>query len=141
MVIKLDGDPIMEKMKELCETLLGQAGYKELRDSIDHFASDESSLQQYERFMEKHQHLRHKEDADIELTSEEIADYEQEERALYDNSVIRKFLYAQREFGQLHDKISQYFTKTVELARLPEPGDLKKGDCGCGGSCGSGHSH
>ncbi|MFB9275149.1 YlbF family regulator [Cohnella cellulosilytica] len=141
MVIKLDGDPIMEKMKELCETLLGQEAYKELRDSIDRFASDEPSLQQYERFMEEHQHLRRKEDADIELTSGEIARYEQEERALYDNDVIRKFLYAQREFGQLHDRISQYFTKTIELDRLPESGDLKKGDCGCGGSCGSGHGH
>ncbi len=59
--------------KELSETLLGQKAYKELRDSIDRFASDDQSLRQYERFMEKHQHHR-----------------------------------------------------------LPEPGDLKKGDCGCG---------
>ena len=138
MIIKLDSDPIMEKMKELCETLLGQEAYKELRDAIDHFASDEQSLQQYERFMEKHQHLRQKEDAEAELTPEDVSAYEEEERALYDNPIIRKFLYAQREFGQLHNKISQYFTKTVELDRLPEPGDLKKGDCGFGGSCGSG---
>ncbi|MFC4597982.1 YlbF family regulator [Cohnella hongkongensis] len=141
MIIKLDSDPIMEKMKELCETLLKQEAYKELRDSIDRFASDEQALQQYESFMEKHQHLQQKEQADLELTPEEIADYEREESALYDNSVIRKFLYAQREFGQIHNKVSQYFTKTVELDRLPEPSDLNKGDCGCGGSCGSGHSH
>lgn len=139
MIIKLDTGAVMDKMEELCGAMLEQGAFKELRQSIDRFAEDEHSVQQYERFMEIHQHLQQKEQQDLDLTQEELDHYEQEELALYDNEVIRKFMYAQREFSQLHQMIGHYFTKTVELNRLPAPDELKKGSCGCGGSCGGSH--
>lgn len=142
MVVKMDTNAVLEKMEELCTALLKQEGYKEFRHMINQFASDENAVGQYERFMEKHQSMQQKEQQDMELTQTEINDFDQEERSLYDNSVIRGFLYAQREFSHLHNLVSQYFTKTIELNRLPEPGELKnKGGCGCGGSCGCGGGH
>ncbi|WP_145331643.1 YlbF family regulator [Paenibacillus xylanexedens] len=137
-VVKLDKQLIMHKMQELCSLLLQDEGYKEMREMIDQFAADEQATEQYERFMEKHQALEEKERQNMELLESEIKIYEEEERALYDHPLIRRFIYAQREFSQLHQQISHYFTKSVELNRLPEAKELGKETCGCGGSC-SGH--
>ncbi|QOS79781.1 YlbF family regulator [Paenibacillus sp. JNUCC31] len=138
-IVKLDKQIIMHKMQELCSLLLQDEGYKEMRDMIDQFAADEQATAQYERFMEKHQALEEKERQNIELLASEIQVYEEEERALYDHPLIRRFIYAQREFSQLHQQISHYFTKSVELNRLPEPKELHKEACGCGGNCSGGH--
>jgi len=139
MIIKLDTEAVMNNMKELCTQLLGQESYQQLRRCIDEFSVDEPSLQQYESFMEKHQHLQQYEEQGLEPPQNEIDDYEQAELALYDNDLIRRFLHAQRQFTQLHNAISQYFTKTVEYNRLPDAKELKTGGCGCGGNCGGNH--
>ncbi|MDQ0719589.1 cell fate (sporulation/competence/biofilm development) regulator YlbF (YheA/YmcA/DUF963 family) [Paenibacillus sp. W4I10] len=138
-VVKLDKQIIMHKMQELCSLLLQDEGYKEMREMIDQFAADEQATAQYERFMEKHQALEEKERQNIELLASEIQVYEEEERALYDHPLIRRFIYAQREFSQLHQQISHYFTKSVEMNRLPQANELGKEACGCGGSCSSNH--
>ncbi|WP_181151091.1 YlbF family regulator [Paenibacillus sp. PCH8] len=102
-------------------------------------AADEEATTQYERFMEKHQAIEEKERQTIELLASEIQVYEEEERALYDHPLIRRFIYAQREFSQLRQQISHYFTKSLELNRLPESTELGKEACGCGGSCSGNH--
>lgn len=139
MLVKLDTAAVAGRMAELCSELLEQEGYKAMRDMIDAFAANEDAIAQYERFMEQHQTLQRKEDLGQELNPEEAAAYEQAELALYENDVIRQFMYAQREFSNLHQMVSKYFTMTVELDRVPEMSELKKAGCGCGGSCGSGH--
>jgi len=132
---------VTQKMQELCALLLEQESFKQLRQMIDDFAADEASVAQYEQFMYQHQALQQKEMQDEALSQAEMDEYEQEELALYDNDIIRKFLYAQREFSHMHQTVSNYFTKTVELNRLPEPSDFKKSACGCGGNCGCGSGH
>lgn len=139
MIVKLDTDFIVDKMKALCSELLEQSAYKELRQSIATFVTDEPSMRQYERFMDLSQSLRQKEQQQIELSPAEAAAFESEEQAMYDNPMVRKFLYAEREFNRVHELVNLYFTKTLELNRLPEPGEWKAGGCGCGGNCGSGH--
>lgn len=106
---------------------------------FDEFVSDDEAVSRHERFMEEKNRLRSKQQAGLEWTREEIEAHEQEEYALYENPVIRRFLFAQRELSNLHQQISTYFVKAIELNRLPGPGDFEKGSCGCGGNCGSGH--
>ena len=139
MLVKLNTDAVAGQMAQLCAGLLEQEGYKTMRDMIDAFAANEGAIAQYEQFMERHQALQQKEELGQELTPEEAALYEQAELALYENDVIRQFMYAQREFSNLHQMVSKYFTMTIELDRVPEMSELKKAGCGCGGSCGSGH--
>ena len=139
MINTLDTTLVLGKMEELCTALLQQDAYQELRQMIDQFASDEQAIERYEHFLELQHIMQQKEAQGLELTDAEVNDYEQEETDIYKDDVIRKFLFEQREFSQLHSLISQYFTKTVELNRLPEQKELKKGGCGCGGNCGGGH--
>ncbi len=139
MIVKLDTDSILDSMESLCAELLERSSYKELRQSISNFVRDEASMSQYERFLEHSNVLQRKQEQNIALLPAEVEAFEQEERALYDNEAIRKFLYAEREFTRLQNLVNLYFTKTLELNRLPLPGELQAGGCGCGGSCGSGH--
>lgn len=139
MLVKMDTDAVAGKMAELCAGLLEQDGYKAMRKMIDRFAADVDAIAQYERFVEQQEALQQKEAQGHGLSPEEVAAYEQAELALYENEIIRQFMYAQRELSQLHEMVSKYFTLTIELNRLPEPDELKKAGCGCGGSCGSGY--
>lgn len=139
MIVKLDTDFIMDKMEALCSELLEQISYKELRQSISTFVTDAASMRQYEQFLDLNHNIQLKEQQKIVLSPSEAEAFEQEERALYNNEVIRKFLYAEREFSRLQNLVNLYFTKTLELNRLPEPGELRADGCGCGGSCGSSH--
>ncbi len=141
MIVKLDKDVLLEKMEELCTLLLNQQAYSELRKMVDQFSDDQQANEQYDDFIEKYQFLQEKEQQNIEVTQAEIDELESVERSLYENDVIRQFLFAQREFSQLHNLISQYYVKTIELNRLPKPKELKTGGCGCGGSCGCGGGH
>ena len=136
MIVTLANQTLTDKMVELCNELLQQESYQSLRAMVDQFVKDEAAIQQYERFLRNQQALEQKEERQQKLTAEEIREYEQEEMALYENPVIRKYLHAEGEFNKFHRFISQFYMKTIELQRLPELSELKKEGCGCGGSCG-----
>ena len=131
MIFK-DFNVIIEKTENLCTLLLEQEAYKELRQMIEQFTVDEESNKQYERFVGKEQLRRQKLQQDLALTPEEYDDFNQEERALYENSVIRKYLYARKELDHLQHLIHQYLTKTIDLGRIPRPNEIDKISRGCG---------
>jgi cell fate (sporulation/competence/biofilm development) regulator YlbF (YheA/YmcA/DUF963 family) len=131
MFIK-DNPFLIAKMEELCALLLEQKAYGELKKMLDDFAADEKSMKQYDQFAELGKAKEQKEHQGLALTREEMEQYNQEERAVYDNPVIRKYLFAQREFGHLQQMLVQYLDKTIHLGRLPKPNELKKAARGCG---------
>lgn len=139
MITKEEMDLIVQKTEDLCVTVLSQPSFKELKEMVDRFTSNQDAIAQYNRVAEKQQILRQKQRSGAQLTQEEINDFEQEDYSLYANEITRQFLYAQREFGKVHKLVSQYVVKTIELNRLPDENDLNSGGCGCGsGGCGGG---
>lgn len=136
-VIKLDTDAVLQHMEQVCHALMGQQVYKELRQMITDFACEDASVVQYEQFMELQQNIQQKEQQGIQPSTQEIDQLEHMELKIYENQVIRQFLYARREITKIHDAVSQYFVKAVELNRLPRREELSlKSGCGCGGNCG-----
>src|SRR5688500_7327203 len=122
----------MPNLEQLCTSLLNQPAYKELRQMIEQFTTDSEAMSQYEQFVDKHQRLSQKEQQGLELLKEEVDDFNQDEQKLYENSVIRRFLYAQQEFDKTQQFISKYIFKAIELSRLPELHELKHdSSCGC----------
>jgi len=136
MIVTIDKTSVINKMTALCQELLEQASYQELRAMIDEFLQDERAVAQYQAFQQHQQQLEDKERQQIKLTEEEITAYEQEEMAIYENTIIRKYLYAENEINKLFHLINQFFTKTIEWNRVPELSEIKKDGCGCGGGCG-----
>lgn len=131
--------PVIQKTRELCQTILDQPTMQSIRRRIDTFMADEKTRNQYDGLVNKGQALQQKQQLSTPLTGEEIADFEQHREALLQNQVARDFLDAQEELHQVQQSVHQYVNKTLELGRLPTEQELS-GD-GCGHGCGCGHNH
>jgi cell fate (sporulation/competence/biofilm development) regulator YlbF (YheA/YmcA/DUF963 family) len=131
--------PILQKTRELCQTILDQPDMRSARERIQAFIADEKSRNQYEGLMAKGQALQEKQQRALPLSGEEISAFEKDRDALLNNPVARGFLNAQEELHHVHKSINEYVSKTLELGRMPTESDFGEGDCGHG--CGCGHNH
>ena len=126
---------MLEKTRELCETLLAEPSVNSIRQRIDTFMADDKSRSQYEAVMAKGQALHEKQHNALPLSGEEITDFERQREALLTNPVARGFLDAQEEMHGLQEMIQKQVAKTLELGRLPSPEDFEGGSCGHGCGC------
>ena len=128
-------DPVLQKTKELCQTILEQPEMKSIRQRIDAFMGDSGTRGQYESLVDKGQNLQQKQQSSMQLTGEEISDFEQHRDQLLQNPVAREFLAAQEELHQVQQSVHHYVKKTLELGRLPTEEEVSGGSCGGGCSC------
>ncbi len=140
MQTTLEATPVVQKTRELCQTILEQPSMQSIRQRIDAFMADDTTRAQYDGLVEKGQALQQKQQLSVPLSGEEIADFEQQRDALMQNPVARSFLDAQEELHEVQHSVHQYVDKTLELGRLPTEEELNGGGCGSGG-CGCGHGH
>jgi cell fate (sporulation/competence/biofilm development) regulator YlbF (YheA/YmcA/DUF963 family) len=143
MLLAAKKSPVLEKTEELCQTLLEQESYKELRGKMDAFAGDGEAQRLYESLCDKQDLLQGKQQRGLTLTDEEIDAFEKERDALFAHPVAAGFIEAQQQIQKLKDTISRYVAKTIDLGRLPEEHELRSGGCcgggGGGGGCGCSH--
>jgi cell fate (sporulation/competence/biofilm development) regulator YlbF (YheA/YmcA/DUF963 family) len=130
------------KIRDLCEAILADPGYQNLMARVDAFLDNDSAKEQYRAATELGHELQQKQRAGLELQDAEVMLFEKQRDALFDNSIIREFISAQRELGDMQSSLTAWVEKTIELGRLPEPEDLaESGGCcgGGGGGCGCSH--
>jgi cell fate (sporulation/competence/biofilm development) regulator YlbF (YheA/YmcA/DUF963 family) len=139
MPTTIEETPMMQKTRELCQTILDQPNMQSIRQRIDAFMGDEQTRAQYDDLVNKGQAMQQKQQMSLALTGEEIAEFEEHRDALMKNPVARAFLDAQEELHQVQQSVHQYVDKTLELGRLPTEQEMSAGSCGDG--CGCGHSH
>ncbi|HZR19566.1 MAG TPA: YlbF family regulator [Verrucomicrobiae bacterium] len=139
MQTTIEESPVMQKTRELCQTILEQPSMQSIRQRIDAFMGDEKTRTEYDDLVQKGQALQQKQQMAVALSGEEIADFEQHRDGLMKNPVARGFLDAQEELHNLQQSVHQYVNKTLELGRLPTEDEMSGGSCGHG--CGCGHSH
>lgn len=135
MQTMMEDTAVLQKTKELCQTILDRPNMRSIRQRIDAFMSDEPSRAQYDGLVGKGQALQQKQQMSLPLTREEIADFEQHRDALMKNPIARDFIDAQDELHQAQHSVHQYVSKTLELGRLPTEEEINDGACGQGG-CG-----
>ncbi|MDB6111568.1 MAG: hypothetical protein JWR69_3318 [Pedosphaera sp.] len=124
---------VIQKTKELCQSILEQPEVQDMRQRIDAFMADEKTRGQYDSLMVKGQALQQKQQSGMPLDGGEITDFETLRESFLANPVARGFLDAQEDMQKLQQSVGQYVSKTFELGRVPEESDLDSG-----GSCGSG---
>jgi cell fate (sporulation/competence/biofilm development) regulator YlbF (YheA/YmcA/DUF963 family) len=124
---------VIEKTRELCETILAQPEFQNVRRDLDAFMSNDSAKSQYEQLAEKGEYLHHKQHQGVALGQEEIAEYEKLRTAFLANPVAKNFLDAQEKMQTVQQTVGKFVAKTLELGRVPSEEDLQEG-----GSCGSG---
>jgi len=127
-------DKILNKARDLCQTILDLPEIQNLRREVDSFLEDEEAKSQYRLVVQKQESLHQKQHSGQSLSQEEIADFENHRKLLYDNPVAKGFLDAQQQMHKIQESVGQYVAKTFELGRLPVPEDFQS-DC-CGPSCG-----
>jgi cell fate (sporulation/competence/biofilm development) regulator YlbF (YheA/YmcA/DUF963 family) len=139
MPTTIEETSVMQKTRDLCQTILDQPNMQSIRQRIDAFMGDDQTRSQYDEVVNKGQELQQKQQSATALSGEEISNFEKQRDALMKNPVARAFLDAQEELHQVQQSVHQYVDKTLELGRLPTEEELSGGSCGHG--CGCGHNH
>jgi len=138
MLTEAETKLVVEKTRELCNTIIAQPGMSSIRKNIDSFMADEKSRSQYESLMAKGQELHEKQHRSLPLSGEEIGAFEKQREAVLGNPVARGFLDAQEALHHIQETVQSHITKTLELGRVPTAEDLN-GDGSCGHGCGCHH--
>jgi cell fate (sporulation/competence/biofilm development) regulator YlbF (YheA/YmcA/DUF963 family) len=131
-------DAILQKTRELCETIVQQPQFQSIRQRVDAFLADPEAQSQYECLSDLGQQLHNRQHQGQTLTSAEIAAFNRQRDAFTANPVARGFVEAQEEMRQLQQQITQYVSKTLERGAVPSAEDLADGGS-CGSGCGCHH--
>lgn len=127
---------VIQKTRELCQTLLDQPELQEMRRKIDVFTANDQARSQYDTLMMKGQALQQKQHSGAALDPKEVDDFEDLRSRFLNNPVARDFLDAQEDMQKLQQSVTQFVSKTFELGRVPEESDLEsEGSCGHGCGC------
>tara|TARA_Y100000588_G_scaffold27993_2_gene27350 strand:- start:242 stop:685 length:444 start_codon:yes stop_codon:yes gene_type:complete len=132
----LDLVPVKEGTEKLCGTIVSQKGFPELFKKIEAFMADEKLRHDYDMLNQRGGLLQQKHEAGMEVTEEEVAEFEKLRETLLANQTVTDFHEVQEEVQQLQDKIHQVIAKTFEIGRVPSQEDFDFcsdgfGDCGC----------
>ncbi|HMJ91020.1 MAG TPA: YlbF family regulator [Candidatus Acidoferrum sp.] len=128
-------NPVAEKTRELCQTILSQPEFQNVRRDVESFMNNDRAKAQYETLSEKGEHLHHKQHQGVALSPDEIDEYEKLRTSFLADPVARGFLNAQEKMQEVQQTIGQYVSKTLELGRVPTDEDFEKGES-CGSGCG-----
>lgn len=134
ILIQQEETPVIRKTKELCQTILDQPAYQEMKATIQQFLADARMREHYQRLCDLQDTLHEKHENGLEITDVEVAQFEREESEFLSNPVAQGFINAQRAMHKIEQTVSAYVRKTFELGRLPIEDDFSGG--GCGPSCG-----
>jgi cell fate (sporulation/competence/biofilm development) regulator YlbF (YheA/YmcA/DUF963 family) len=125
---------IIQKTRELCQTIVEHPDFLSIRQRVDIFMENEEAKLQYQALSERGEFLQHKQQQGVALTNEEIDAFEKQREVFFSNPVARGFIDAQQEMSQVQESVVKYLAKTYELGRLPEEEDMS-GSCGTGCGC------
>jgi cell fate (sporulation/competence/biofilm development) regulator YlbF (YheA/YmcA/DUF963 family) len=128
--------PVITKTKELCETILSQPGYDQIKQSIVDFLHNDEARSLYEKLCDQQEVLSQKQENGETITELEDAEFEKLEQKFLSMPIAENFIKAQRQMHKIEKTVSEYVRKTFELGRVPNSDDFSSG--GCGPSCGCG---
>jgi cell fate (sporulation/competence/biofilm development) regulator YlbF (YheA/YmcA/DUF963 family) len=130
-----DNSVIIQKTRELCQTILDQPDFQAIRQRIASFEADHQAQALLQSLNEKRESLERKQEDGTPLTKSEIAEFEQRRDAFLGHPVASAYMDAQQEMHDLRKTVNTYLTRTLELGRLPLAADLESASCGNGCGC------
>ena len=131
-------DAIVQKTRELCETIVQQPQFQSIRQRVEAFLADPEAQSQYECLSDLGQQLHDKQHQGQALTSAEIAAFDRQRDDLCPQPRGRG-LYRGAGGNAPTPRADQHtFSKTLELGAVPSEEDLAGGGS-CGSGCGCHH--
>ena len=135
MALTAEDSAIVQKTKELCQSILDHPEFQTLRKDIDSFMADDGAKEEYQSLVEKSEQLNEKQHQGMRLTQAEIDAYESQRAKVVNNPVAAGFIRAQQEVHGIQESVNRFLSKTFELGRVPSAEDLDGGSCGHGCGC------
>ena len=126
--------PVITKTKELCETILSQPGYAQMKASIVEFLSNDEARSLYETLCDHQEKLSQKQEQGQMISEEEDNAFGELEDKFLAMPIAENFIEAQRQMHKIEKTVTEYVRKTFELGRVPQAEDFSSGSCGP--SCG-----
>jgi cell fate (sporulation/competence/biofilm development) regulator YlbF (YheA/YmcA/DUF963 family) len=127
-------ETILQKTRDLCQTILEEPAMQAIRLRIDQFLINDEAKAQYEKVASQGQALQEKQRQSLPLSGEEITAFETDRDKLLNNPVASGFIEAQEDLHHLQSSIQEFIGKALELGRIPTEDDLQ-GSCGHGCGC------
>src|ERR671914_280906 len=87
---------IMQKTRELCETIVAQPEFQALQRQIADFMADEQAKTQYQTVADRHDWLQQKQQMGAAVEQSEIDEFNKHRDVLVNNPIARGFLDAQQ---------------------------------------------
>jgi len=122
------------KTRELCEALVQLPGFSDTFRKMQAFLEDEMAKFEFQMLNDRGGLLQQKEAAGIQVTPEEMAEFDVMREALLAKPVVSGFLEAQQELHSIQKLVYPMLAKTFEIGRVPVPDDFLNDLCdsGCG---------
>jgi cell fate (sporulation/competence/biofilm development) regulator YlbF (YheA/YmcA/DUF963 family) len=127
--------PIQLKLQELCETIISQPEFENIRQRVDSFMADDASKALYQKVVEQGDALHQKQQSGEKIDESTVSTFEKDREALFGNPVAKGFLEAQEEIHNITQTVNKTVAKTFELGRFPTDADTSEESCGTGCGC------
>jgi cell fate (sporulation/competence/biofilm development) regulator YlbF (YheA/YmcA/DUF963 family) len=138
MALTAESSTVLDKTKDLCAAIAGDPEFLVLFGQVERFLDDDNARKQYQDVHFQGESLHQKQQAGMQLSPKEIADFEASREALLNNEIAKDFLDAQRELQDIQKLIGRYVSTTLELGRVPTDDDMAQANGGCCGGGGGG---
>jgi cell fate (sporulation/competence/biofilm development) regulator YlbF (YheA/YmcA/DUF963 family) len=124
---------IIQRTLDLCGAIASESDFPMLRAKVDAFMADEQVKFLFQQVNNMGQILRTKQGQGLDLTDEEVGQFEKMREELLANPLAKGYLDAQQEIERVHQVVGRFVEKTFELGRRPEYEEAHDGSCGgCG---------
>jgi cell fate (sporulation/competence/biofilm development) regulator YlbF (YheA/YmcA/DUF963 family) len=130
----IENEMLVQKTRDLCQAIVEQPEFKQIRERIDAFMANSEVQAQYQELTELGGTLRQKQQMGMSTDGPEFEQFEQKRQAFLGNPVANGFLEAQEHMHQMRETVNRYVTRTFELGRLPSSEDFQS--CSCESGCG-----
>jgi cell fate (sporulation/competence/biofilm development) regulator YlbF (YheA/YmcA/DUF963 family) len=135
MALTAEDSSIVQKTRELCQSILDHPDFQNVRKNIDAFMADEGARQEYQSLVERSEELNHKQHEGVRLSEQEISEFQAQRDRVVNNPLAANFIRAQQEVHGIQESVTKYLSKTMELGRVPTEKDMEDGSCGQGCGC------
>lgn len=133
--------PVIEKAKNLCDAIVEDTQFQGLHKDVENFLADDSARDAYRAVHEKGAELQDKQRIGVELTAQEMTDFELSREELFQNQKVVAFMEAQQQLQSLQKLVNDYLGMTIENGKVPTEQEIMEAQSGggcCGGSGGGG---
>ncbi len=131
----LQHDAIVEKTRELCQTIVLHPTFIRIQERVQAFLRDEKTVEKYQALNDRGEYLHQMQMQGVPLVPKEVEEFEGLREELLKNPLAMGFLEAQEELQKIQRSIQDHVSKTFELGRVPKPDELSGGSCGSGCGC------